>query len=185
MILQILSNPCSSLFLKGLSVFSPIFLPLKWHKIQLIMFLNWEERLLYFCRILLSGQAGSCGHGDRTFLCQWVSATSSSTCPKPPFLARHDICRHSDIWSWKTWVLELHSRHGHNLLLRRHLARQDFVATATCFGQTGQRTCNSRQAGNVVPGRNDSCRPKFAGCSSFCFSFIGSYLVHSFPAQLG
>jgi len=55
----------------------------------------------------------------------------------------------------------------------------------TGFGQTGQRTCNSRQAGNVVPGRNDSCRPKFAGCSSFCFSFIGSCLDHSFPAQLG
>jgi len=60
-----------------------------------------------------------------------------------------------------------------------------FVAIATGFGQTGQRTCNSGQAGNVVPGRHDSSRPKFAGCSSLCFSFIGSCLDHSFSAPLG
>ena len=131
------------------------------------MFLKWEERLLNFCRILLSCQAG--------FLSLWRHQLSwpvgfchsSSTCLKPPFLARQDICRHGDIWSWKTWVLELHSRHGDILLLGRHLARQDFVAIATGFGQTGQRTCNSRRqemlclAGMTVADQNLQVAPLF------------------------
>jgi len=102
-----------------------------------------------------------CRYGDIGFLAQWISATSSSTRPKPPFLARQDICRHGDIWSWKTWLLEPHSRHGDILLLGRHLARQDFVVIATSFGQTGQRTCNSRQAKMTVVDQNLQVAPLF------------------------
>jgi len=38
------------------------------------MFLKWEERLFYLCRILWSPPIGFCRHSDMTFLCQWISA---------------------------------------------------------------------------------------------------------------
>ena len=84
------------------------------------MFMKWEERLLYFCRILLSRQAGFCRSGDTTFLCQRVSTTSSFTCSKPPYLTRQKILavatfvarRSGELWWPKTCSLFLHSRHG-------------------------------------------------------------------------
>ena len=64
------------------------------------------------CKICTSCQAGNMSLWRQTFLCQWVSATSSSTCLRPSLPARQNICRHGDnyldigrygdrMWSWR------------------------------------------------------------------------------------
>jgi len=57
-----------------------------------------------------------CCHDDNTFLCQWVSAMSS-TCLKPPFLARQNICRHGDIEAERNRFCFVISRYGDSLLV--------------------------------------------------------------------
>jgi len=49
----------------------------------------------------------------------------------------------------------------------QNIAGQDYCRPGDIFWSNRFWTCNSRQAGFVVPSRHDSCRPKFAGC--FCF----------------
>ena len=64
------------------------------------------------CKICTSCLTGNMSLWRHTFLCQWVSATSSSTCLKPPLPARQNICRHGDILAERNWFYLDISRYG-------------------------------------------------------------------------
>jgi len=109
-----------------------------------------------------------CRYGDRSLLRQWVSATSSSTCLKPPFSARQVICRYGDSWCKKTMVLfSLPARAtccGHDDMdLEKHRFCLTILVRAPCCGQ------------------GDIC----CFCSFFVSFIFFHVLITSLPAQMG
>jgi len=151
-----------SLLLYEISKFSPYSLSKE--VIRYVM--KWGNELLYFCRILFPRQAGNCRYGDTTFLCQWVSATSSSTCSKPPYLARQDDSRHGELWSSKTWVLELLFPPWWHVSLWRTFIPKNMLYVPPFPPRR-----------HLLLGRHP-----FFFSSPFYVSFIGSCLDHTFPA---
>jgi len=130
------------------------------------MFLKWEERLLYFCRILLSCQAG--------FLSLWWHQLSLPVgfCHVIIHLPQTTFSRQAGHLSpWRRMILE---NMGSGTSFPPW---PQFVARATSC-QAGQVLVKQVRGPVILArqemlclARHDSWKLKFAGCSSFCFFF--------------